>query len=126
MKKFVPLVDIPYIRYESRLFSKVHYKCIEVSPERLLIIGSPYSKDICFLGKLFTDIRRKYKDLPERAYIPPRYEFTNSYIFASNNPVFHYKGKEVKFSDCGSVELFAEKVNYYLENIRTEREIDKL
>ena len=50
MKKFVPLVDIPYIRYESHLFSKVRYKCIEVSPERLLFIGSPYSKDIVFLG----------------------------------------------------------------------------
>ena len=126
MKKFVPLVDIPYIRYESHIFSKVHYKCIEVSPERLLIVGSPYSKDICFLGKLLTDIRRKYKDLPERAYKQPNRRFENSYIFASNKPVFNYKGKEVKFSDCGSVESFVEKVNYYLENIRTEMEIDNL
>lgn len=126
MKKFVPLVDIPYIRYESHIFSKVHYKCIEVSPERLLIVGSPYSKDICFLGKLLTDIRRKYKDLPERAYKQPNRKFENSYIFASNKPVFNYKGKEVKFSDCGSVESFVEKVNYYLENIRTEMEIDNL
>lgn len=126
MKKFVPLVDIPYIRYESHIFSKVHYKCIEVSSERLLIVGSPYSKDICFLGKLLTDIRRKYKDLPERAYKQPNRKFENSYIFASNKPVFNYKGKEVKFSDCGSVESFVEKVNYYLENIRTEMEIDNL
>ncbi len=126
MKKFVPLVDIPYIRYESRLFSKVRYKCIEVSPERLLIIGSPYSKDIVFLGKLLNDIRRKYKNLPERAYRNPNSKFANSYIFASNNPVFNYKGKEVKFSDCGNIELFVEKVNYYLENIRTEIEIDNL
>ena len=126
MKKFVPLVDIPYIRYESRLFSKVHYKCIEVSPERLLIIGSPYSKDIVFLGKLLTDIRRKYKNLPERAYRGPNSKFGNSYIFASNKPVFKYKDKEVKFDECGSIELFVEKVNYYLENIRTEMEIDKL
>ena len=126
MKKFVPLVDIPYIRYESRLFSKVRYKCIEVSPERLLFIGSPYSKDIVFLGILLTDIRRKYKNLPERAYRRPDYKFTCSYLFASNNPVFNYKGKEVKFSECGSVELFTEKVNYYLENIKTEIEIDRL
>ena len=126
MKKFVPLVDIPYIRYESRLFSKVRYNYLEVSPERLLFIGSPYSKNIVFLGILLTDIRRKYKNLPERTYINPNSKFTNSYIFASNNPVFHYKGKEVKFSDCGSIELFVEKVNYYLENIRTEMEIDNL
>lgn len=126
MKKFVPLVDIPYIRYESRLFSKVRYKCIEVSPERLLFIGSPYSKDIVFLGISLTDIRRKYKNLPERTYKNPNCKFSNSYIFASNNPVFHYKGKEVKFSECGTVELFVEKVNYYLENIRTEMEIDNL
>ena len=126
MKKFVPLVDIPYIRYESRLFSKVRYNCIEVSPERLLFIGSPYSKDIVFLGNLLTDIRRKYKNLPERAYRNPNSKFANSYIFASNNPVFHYKDKEVKFSDCGSIELFVDKVNYYLENIRTEMEIDNL
>ena len=126
MKKFVPLVDIPYIRYESRLFSKVRYNYLEVSPERLLFIGSPYSKDIVFLGILLTDIRRKYKNLPERAYRNPNSKFANSYIFASNNPVFHYKGKKVKFSDCGSIELFVEKVNYYLENIRTEMEIDNL
>ena len=126
MKKYVPLVDIPYIRYESRLFSKVHYKCIEVSPERLLYIGSPYSKDICIWGKLLTDIRRKYKDLPERAYMQPNHKFESLYIFASNKPVFNYKGKEVKFSDCGSVESFVEKVNYYMENIRTEMEIDNL
>lgn len=126
MKKFVPLVDIPYIRYESRLFSKEHYKCIEVSPERLLYIGSPYSKDICIWGKLLNDIKRKYKNLPERAYRNPNSKFASLYLFASNNPVFNYKGKEVKFSDCGSIELFVEKVNYYLENIRTEMEIDNL
>jgi hypothetical protein len=126
VKKFVPLVDIPYIRYESRLFSKVRYNYLEVSPERLLFIGSPYSKNIVFLGILLTDIRRKYKNLPERAYRNPNSKFANSYIFASNNPVFHYKGKEVKFSDCESIELFVEKVNYYLENIRTEMEIDNL
>lgn len=125
MKKFVPLVDIPYIRYESRLFTKVRYKYIEVSPEHSLFIGSPYAKDICFLGKLL-DIKRKYKDLPERAYMRLNCKFTRSFIFASNKPVFHYKGKEVKFSECGSVELFVEKVNYYLENIRTEMEIDNL
>lgn len=125
MKKFVPLVDIPYIRYESRILSK-HYRCIEVSPERLLFIGSPYSKDIVFLGKLLTDIRRKYKNLPERAYIQPNCKFANSYLFASNNPVFHYKDKEVKFSDCESIELFVDKVNYYIENIKTEREINAL
>lgn len=126
MKKFVPLVDIPYIRYESWLFSKAHYKYIEVSPERLIFIGSPYAKDICFLGKLLTDIRRKYKNLPERAYMRPNCKFVSSYIFASNKPVFNYKGKEVKFCECGSVELFVDKVNYYLENIKTEMEIDKL
>jgi hypothetical protein len=126
VKKFVPLVDIPYIRYESRLFSKVRYNYLEVSPERLLFIGSPYSKDIVFLGILLTDIRRKYKNLPERTYKNQNCKFANSYIFASNNPVFHYKGKEVKFSECGNVELFVEKVNYYLENIRTEMEIDNL
>lgn len=126
MKKYVPLVDIPYIRYESRLFSKVRYKCIEVNPERLLSIGSRYAKDIFFLGNLLTDIRRKYKNLPERAYRKPNSKFANSYIFASNKPIFKYKDKEVNFSDCGSVELFVEKVNYYLENIRTEMEIDNL
>lgn len=126
MKKFVPLVDIPYIRYESRLFSKVRYNCIEVSPERLLFIGSPYSKDICIWGKLLNDIKRKYKNLPERAYRNLNSKFASLYLFASNNPVFNYKGKEVKFSDCGSIDLFVEKVNYYLENIRTEMEIDNL
>lgn len=126
MKKFVPLVDIPYIRYEYRILSKVRYNYLEVSPERLLFIGSPYSKNIVFLGILLTDIRRKYKNLPERAYRNPNSKFANSHIFASNNPVFHYKGKEVKFSDCGSIELFVDKVNYYLENIRTEMEIDNL
>ena len=104
----------------------MRYKYIEVSPERLFIIGSPYSKDIVFLGNLLTDIRRKYKNLPERVYRNPNSKFGNSYLFASNNPVFNYKGKEVKFTECGNIELFVEKVNYYLENIRTEMEIDNL